>query len=66
VGAIITTLPDGSQWVFKFVKIACNVDCPVGQEENQNNRIDSLPLNPDYDPIPLSPHEGQEMMVVGE
>jgi hypothetical protein len=25
-----------------------------------------LPLNPDYDPIPVAPHEGSEMVVVGE
>jgi hypothetical protein len=24
------------------------------------------PLNPDYDPIPVTPHEGPEMVVVGE
>jgi SOS-response transcriptional repressor LexA len=39
VGPTIATLPDGSQWVFKFVKIACNVACPVGQEENQILRL---------------------------
>jgi superfamily II DNA or RNA helicase/diadenosine tetraphosphate (Ap4A) HIT family hydrolase/SOS-response transcriptional repressor LexA len=35
VGPTIATLPDGSQWVFKFVKIACNVASPLGSEENQ-------------------------------
>jgi len=25
-----------------------------------------LPLNPDYDPIIVAPHEGAEMVVVGE
>ena len=25
-----------------------------------------LPLNPDYAPIPVAPHEGPEMVVVGE
>jgi hypothetical protein len=25
-----------------------------------------LPLNPDYDPIIVAPHEGPEMVVVGE
>ena len=35
VGPATATLPDGSQWVFKFVKIACNVASPLGSEENQ-------------------------------
>jgi superfamily II DNA or RNA helicase/diadenosine tetraphosphate (Ap4A) HIT family hydrolase/HKD family nuclease/SOS-response transcriptional repressor LexA len=35
IGPTTATLPDGSQWVFKFVKIACNVASPVGSEENQ-------------------------------
>ena len=35
VGPTTATLPDGSQWVFKFVKIACNVASPLGSEENQ-------------------------------
>jgi superfamily II DNA or RNA helicase/diadenosine tetraphosphate (Ap4A) HIT family hydrolase/HKD family nuclease/phage repressor protein C with HTH and peptisase S24 domain len=35
IGPTIATLPDGSQWVFKFVKIACNVASPLGSEENQ-------------------------------
>ena len=25
-----------------------------------------LPLNPDYDPIPVARHEGPELVVVGE
>lgn len=29
-------------------------------------RIELLPLNPDHDPIPVGPHEGPEMVVVGE
>jgi SOS-response transcriptional repressor LexA len=35
VGPTTATLPDGSQWVFRFVKIACNVASPLGSEENQ-------------------------------
>ncbi|MCX6877619.1 MAG: DEAD/DEAH box helicase family protein [Verrucomicrobia bacterium] len=35
VGPTNVTLPDGSQWVFKFVKIACNVASPLGSGENQ-------------------------------
>jgi SOS-response transcriptional repressor LexA len=35
VGPTTATLPDGSQWVFKFVKVACNVASPLGSEENQ-------------------------------
>ena len=35
IGPTTVTLPDGSQWVFKFVKIACNVASPLGSEENQ-------------------------------
>jgi superfamily II DNA or RNA helicase/diadenosine tetraphosphate (Ap4A) HIT family hydrolase/SOS-response transcriptional repressor LexA len=35
MGPTTATLPDGSQWVFKFVKIACNVASPLGSEENQ-------------------------------
>jgi superfamily II DNA or RNA helicase/diadenosine tetraphosphate (Ap4A) HIT family hydrolase/HKD family nuclease/SOS-response transcriptional repressor LexA len=35
IGPTTATLPDGSQWVFKFVKIACNVASPLGSEENQ-------------------------------
>jgi SOS-response transcriptional repressor LexA len=35
IGPTTATLPDGSQWVFKFVKIACNVAFPLGSEENQ-------------------------------
>jgi superfamily II DNA or RNA helicase/diadenosine tetraphosphate (Ap4A) HIT family hydrolase/HKD family nuclease/SOS-response transcriptional repressor LexA len=35
MGPTTVTLPDGSEWVFKFVKIACNVASPLGSEENQ-------------------------------
>jgi superfamily II DNA or RNA helicase/diadenosine tetraphosphate (Ap4A) HIT family hydrolase/HKD family nuclease/SOS-response transcriptional repressor LexA len=29
------TLPDGSEWIFRFVTIACNVAHPLGDEKNQ-------------------------------
>lgn len=32
----------------------------------QHDRIELLPLNPDYDPIPVAAHEGPEMVVVEE
>ena len=35
IGPTTAKLPDGSQWVFKFVKIACNVASSLGSEENQ-------------------------------
>jgi SOS-response transcriptional repressor LexA len=35
VGPTTVNLPDGSQWVFRFVKIACNVASPVGSKDNQ-------------------------------
>ncbi len=35
VGPIVATLPDGSQWEFKLVKVACNVAKPVGEKGNQ-------------------------------
>ena len=35
IGPTTVTLPDGSQWVFRFVRIACNVASPLGSEENQ-------------------------------
>jgi superfamily II DNA or RNA helicase/diadenosine tetraphosphate (Ap4A) HIT family hydrolase/HKD family nuclease len=35
IGPVTATLPDGSPWVFKFVKVACNVASPRGSEENQ-------------------------------
>ena len=34
--------------------------------EWQHDRIELLPLNPDYDPILVASHEGPEMVVVGE
>jgi hypothetical protein len=34
-GPTTVALPDGSPWVFKFVKVACNVASPLGSEENQ-------------------------------
>lgn len=35
VGPTDVQLPDGSMWTFKFVKVACNVAQPVGQNKNQ-------------------------------
>ncbi len=34
-GPTEVVLPDGSQWEFKFVKVACNVARPVGSNGNQ-------------------------------
>jgi SOS-response transcriptional repressor LexA len=34
-GPTTVALPDGSPWVFKFVKVACNLASPLGTEENQ-------------------------------
>ena len=39
MGPTTVSLPDGSQWVFKFVKIACNVASPAGSDENQMHRL---------------------------
>ena len=38
----------------------------VSEDGWQRDRIELLPLNPDYEPIPIAPHEGPEMVVVGE
>lgn len=38
----------------------------VSEDAWQHDRIELLPLNPDYDPIPVAAHEGPEMVVVGE
>ena len=38
----------------------------VAEDAWQHDRIELLPLNPDYDPILVAPHEGSEMVVVGE
>jgi len=34
-GPTAVRLPDGSQWEFKFVKVACNVAAPDGEKTNQ-------------------------------
>jgi len=34
-GPTLVRLPDGSDWEFKFVKVACNVAAPQGQKSNQ-------------------------------
>ena len=33
-GPTLVRLPDGSDWEFKFVKVACNVAAPQGQKSN--------------------------------
>ena len=38
----------------------------VSEDAWQHDRIELLPLNPEFDPIPVAPHEGPEMVVVGE
>ena len=38
----------------------------VTEEGWRHEQIELLPLNPDYDPIIVAPHEGPEMVVVGE
>lgn len=38
----------------------------VSEDAWQHDRIELLPLNPDYEPIPVAAHEGPEMVVVGE
>ena len=35
IGPTTATLPDGTHWVFRFVRIACNVASPSGSGENQ-------------------------------
>lgn len=38
----------------------------VSEDGWKHERIELLPLNPDYNPIHVAPHEGPEMVVVGE
>jgi hypothetical protein len=40
--------------------------CPLITSSSQHDRIELLPLNPDYVPIPVAAHEGPELVVVGE
>ena len=35
MGITSVRLPDGRQWEFKFVSVACNVAMPVGERDNQ-------------------------------
>lgn len=35
IGDVVARLPDGSNWLFRFAKIACNVATPVGSKRNQ-------------------------------
>jgi superfamily II DNA or RNA helicase/diadenosine tetraphosphate (Ap4A) HIT family hydrolase/HKD family nuclease/SOS-response transcriptional repressor LexA len=39
VGVTSVQLPDGSTWVFKFVKVACNVAMPAGEATNQLGKL---------------------------
>jgi hypothetical protein len=38
----------------------------VSEDAWQHDRIELLPLNPEYDLISVAPHEGPDMVVVGE
>lgn len=38
----------------------------VSEDGWKHERIELLPLNPDYEIIPVAPHESSEMVVVGE
>jgi SOS-response transcriptional repressor LexA len=38
----------------------------VNEEGWRHEGIGLFPLNPEYEPIPVAPHEGSEMVVVGE
>jgi SOS-response transcriptional repressor LexA len=38
----------------------------VSEDAWQHDRIELLPLNPDYEPILVEAHEVPEMVVVGE
>jgi SOS-response transcriptional repressor LexA len=38
----------------------------VSEDAWQHDRIELLPLNPDYEPILVEAHEAPEMVVVGE
>jgi superfamily II DNA or RNA helicase/diadenosine tetraphosphate (Ap4A) HIT family hydrolase/SOS-response transcriptional repressor LexA len=39
VGLVKVRLPDGGEWEFKFVKVACNVAKPVGTTGNQLSNL---------------------------
>jgi SOS-response transcriptional repressor LexA len=38
----------------------------ITEDSWHHEQIELLPLNPDFSPIPVAPHEGSEMVVVGE
>lgn len=38
----------------------------ISEDGWTHDRIELLPLYPDYDPIDVAPHEGLEMVVFGE
>jgi superfamily II DNA or RNA helicase/diadenosine tetraphosphate (Ap4A) HIT family hydrolase/HKD family nuclease/SOS-response transcriptional repressor LexA len=42
VGPTQVILPDGSEWIFKFVKVACNVARPAAQAGDRPNRLSDL------------------------
>jgi SOS-response transcriptional repressor LexA len=35
MGPVVMRLPDGQEWEFKLVKVACNVAAPVGTKQNR-------------------------------
>ena len=39
VGPTSVRLPDGQQWEFKMVKVACNVATPIGEKKNQLGQL---------------------------
>ena len=55
-------LDDGGRFTIKKYHSAKS----VSEDGWKHERIELLPLNPDYDPITVEPHEGPEMMVIGE
>jgi len=39
---------------------------PLITSSSQHDSIELLPLNPKFNPIHVAPHEGPEMVVIGE
>ena len=39
IGPLRAQLPNGEEWEFKLVKVACNVAAPVGEKQNQLGRL---------------------------
>jgi hypothetical protein len=50
LGPVDVTLPDGSAWVFRFVKVACNVAHPKGTTENRLDELLKSWFGPDHAP----------------